>query len=63
MIIDVLKSFFAIALELTILFIGISFLISLLQSIIPYKKLENILTGKNLGFASIAALLFAFITP
>lgn len=61
--IEFLKSFFWIALELTVLFIGISFLISLLQGYIPYEKIEKKLTGSNKLFASLAAILFAFITP
>jgi hypothetical protein len=39
--VEVLKSFLTIAIELTLLFIGISFLISLLQGIIPYEKIEQ----------------------
>lgn len=61
--IEFLKSFFWIALELTVLFIGISFLIGLLQGYIPYEKIEKKLTGSNKFFASFAAILFAFITP
>jgi uncharacterized protein len=61
--IEFLKSFLWIALELTVLFIGISFLISLLQGYIPYEKIEKKLTGRNKMFASFAAFLFAFITP
>ncbi|WP_226086861.1 permease [Mesobacillus sp. S13] len=61
--IEFLKSFLWIALELTVLFIGISFLISLLQGYIPYEKIEKKLTGRNKLLASFAAILFAFITP
>lgn len=61
--IEFLKSFLWIALELTVLFIGISFLISLLQGYIPYEKIEKKLTGRNKVLASFAAILFAFITP
>jgi uncharacterized protein len=61
--IEFLKSFLWIALELTVLFVGISFLISLLQGYIPYEKIEKKLTGSNKVFASFAAILFAFITP
>jgi uncharacterized protein len=61
--IEFLKSFLWIALELTVLFIGISFLISLLQGYIPYEKIEKKLTGRNKALASFAAILFAFITP
>ncbi|CAM3896303.1 permease [Mesobacillus thioparans] len=61
--IEFLQSFLWIALELTVLFIGISFLISLLQGYIPYEKIEKKLTGGNKVLASFAAILFAFITP
>jgi uncharacterized protein len=60
---DTLKSFLAIALELTVLFIVISFLISLLQGFIPYEKIEKKLAGKNKMIAAFAAIVFAFITP
>ena len=60
---DTLKSFISIALELTVLFIVISFLISLLQGFIPYEKIEKKLAGKNKWIAALAAIIFAFITP
>jgi uncharacterized protein len=60
---DTLKSFLYIAVELTILFIAISFVISLLQGYIPYEKIEKKLSGKNKGIAAFAAIVFAFITP
>jgi uncharacterized protein len=60
---DTLKSFLYIAVELTVLFIVISFVISLLQGYIPYEKIEKKLSGKNKGIAAFAAIVFAFITP
>lgn len=60
---DTFKSFLSIALELTILFIVISFLISLLQGFIPYEKIEKKLAGRNKLIAALAAIIFAFITP
>lgn len=63
MFMEVLKSFLWIAAELTLLFIVISFVINLLQSYIPYEKLERKLSGSNKWLASFAAILFAFITP
>lgn len=60
---EVLKSFLYIAVELTILFIVISFVISLLQGYIPYEKIEKNLSGKNKFLGAIFALIFAFITP
>ncbi|MDN5386673.1 permease [Bacillus sp. LB7] len=63
MIVDVLKSFFSIALELTVLFIGISFLVSLIQGFIPYDKLNKYLEGKNVFVGAAIALVIAFVTP
>ncbi len=60
---ETFKSFLSIAVELTFLFIIISFGISLLQGMIPYEKIEKKLSGKNKGKAAAAAILFAFITP
>lgn len=61
--IDLLKSFSTIALELTILFVAISFVIQVLQSYIPYGTIEKKLSGNNRMVASVIALVFAFITP
>ncbi|GGB66445.1 permease [Fictibacillus barbaricus] len=60
---ETLKSFLSIALELTVLFVVISFVINLLQSYIPYEKVEKYLGGKNKGLAALFALIFAFVTP
>lgn len=60
---EVLKDFLSIALELTILFIAISFLISLLQGLIPYDKMHKYLSGKNTALGTAAALILAFLTP
>ncbi|PGY08368.1 hypothetical protein SAMN05444673_2730 [Bacillus sp. OV166] len=60
---DIFKSFLSIAFELTVLFIVISFIISLLQGFIPYEKIEKKFAGKNKLFAAFTAIVFAFITP
>lgn len=60
---DTLKSFLYIAIELTVLFIGISFVISLLQGIIPYEKIEKKIAGNNKIIAAFSAIIFAFVTP
>lgn len=60
---QVFRDFLSIALELTVLFIGISFLVSLLQGLVPYEKLNNFLSGKNTFIGVVAAIGFAFITP
>ena len=60
---EVFHSFLSIALELTILFIGISFLINLLQGFIPYKKMERMMEKSHPLVSALVALGFAFITP
>ncbi|MGD6879896.1 permease [Bacillus infantis] len=61
--VETLKSFLYIAAELTVLFIVISFAISLLQGYIPYEKIEKKLAGKNRFIGAFFAIVFAFITP
>ncbi|WP_349410852.1 permease [Pseudalkalibacillus sp. SCS-8] len=61
--IETMKSFLWIALELTILFVVISFVISLLQGYIPYKKIEKMMVGRHKLTAAFVAVFFAFITP
>ncbi|MFS0637854.1 permease [Mesobacillus foraminis] len=58
-----IESFLWIALELTALFVLISFIISLLQGFIPYEKIEIKLAQSNKLLASMIAIFFAFITP
>lgn len=60
---SIFQSFLSIAFELTVLFISISFLISLIQGLIPYEKINRYLSGKNTALGVLAALLLAFITP
>jgi uncharacterized protein len=60
---EVFHSFLSIALELTVLFIGISFLINLLQRLIPYEKMERLMEKSHPLVSAIVALGFAFITP
>ncbi|MDF1510144.1 permease [Robertmurraya sp. DFI.2.37] len=60
---QMLRDFLSIALELTVLFIGVSFLVSILQGLIPYEKLNRYLSGKNTYTGVSAAIIFAFITP
>ncbi|OCA85806.1 permease [Bacillus sp. FJAT-27225] len=62
--IETVKSFFYIVIELAVLlFIIISFTISLLQGYIPYEKIEKKLAGKNRFIGAVFSILFAFITP
>lgn len=60
---NVLQSFIGIAGELIILFILVSFAISLIQGYIPYDKLQKYMSGRNTILAVLVALVFAFITP
>ncbi|MCQ2010173.1 permease [Sporolactobacillus sp. STSJ-5] len=59
----IFQSFLSIALELTVLFIGISLLISLIQGLIPYEKLNGYLSGRSTALGVLAALILAFVTP
>lgn len=60
---EILESFLFIALELTLLFVGISFLINLLQGLIPYEKMERLMEKSHPLVSACIALAFAFITP
>ncbi|PEQ88218.1 permease [Bacillus sp. AFS006103] len=60
---EVFQSFLSIALELTLLFIGISFLINLLQGLIPYEKMERLMERSHPFVSALVAIGFAFITP
>ncbi|SFG21681.1 hypothetical protein SAMN05216353_12835 [Halobacillus alkaliphilus] len=60
---DMFNSFFSIALELTILFIGVSFLIHLLQGFIPYEKMEEFMNKSHPFVSAMIAVGFAFVTP
>ncbi|OLS39619.1 permease [Alkalihalophilus pseudofirmus] len=60
---ETMISFSMIALQLTVLFIGVSFLLNFLQSYIPYERIESKLKQSHPILASVIALLFAFITP
>ncbi|MGJ7921736.1 permease [Neobacillus sp. LXY-4] len=60
---EVFTSFLSIAFELTLLFFIISFVISLLQGLIPYEKMERYLFNSNKIVGASVAILLAFITP
>lgn len=60
---DVFLSFLSIALELTILFFVISFVISILQGLIPYEKMEKYLFNSTKVVGASVSILLAFITP
>ncbi|HZG76697.1 MAG TPA: permease [Paenibacillus sp.] len=57
------SSFLALALELTVLFLAISFLMNLLQGVIPYERIERALGAKHPLIGAGLALGLAFVTP
>lgn len=57
------SSFLSIALELTALFVLVSFFINLLQGFIPYEKLERMMEESHPMTAALVTLAFAFATP
>lgn len=62
MIMDTLGMFAFLAVELTILFLLISYIVGVLQEYIPPEKIQSILSGKN-GKGYIVAGLLGAITP
>lgn len=60
---EVLQSFFTIMGKLTMLFVGISFVLHLFQVFIPYEKMETWLRKSNPLIGGLIALTFAFFTP
>ncbi|PYZ94708.1 permease [Salipaludibacillus keqinensis] len=61
--VETIQSFIMIALQLTVLFIGVSFVLNLFRNYIPYEKVEKKLKESHPVFGGLIALLFAFITP
>ncbi|MGF1751199.1 MULTISPECIES: permease [Vibrio] len=62
MVMDTLGMFIFLAVELTILFLLISYLVGVLQEYIPPSKIQNILSAKN-GKGYVVAGLLGAITP
>lgn len=60
---EVLKSFICLVIELTALFIIVSFIISLLQGFIRYDKVKGWMKKAPPIVSALIAVLFAFITP
>ncbi|SDJ65512.1 hypothetical protein SAMN05216243_0115 [Sediminibacillus albus] len=60
---EIMKSFFGIALELTILFTGIAFVISLISGFIPYQKMEHLMNKSHPLLGAFIAVGLAFVTP
>jgi uncharacterized membrane protein YraQ (UPF0718 family) len=63
MSIAILQDFLYIALELTLLFVAISFLINFLEGYIPYDKMQSLLTKHHPLLGALVAVAFAFVTP
>lgn len=60
---DIIETFATLILELSVLFLGISFLINLVQIWIPYDKINTWLSGRNSLVGAFGAIVFAFVTP
>ncbi|MGD6872751.1 permease [Sutcliffiella horikoshii] len=60
---EIISSFLFIAIELTVLFVLITFLVSIIQSVVPFHKMEKWLNKGNTLLSALFAVLFAFITP
>ncbi|ART77273.1 permease [Sutcliffiella horikoshii] len=60
---EIISSFLYIAIELTVLFVLITFLVSIIQSVVPFHKMEKWLNKGNTLLSALFAVLFAFITP
>lgn len=60
---EIVTTFATLILELSVLFVGISFLINLVQIWIPYDKVNTWLSGKNSFVGALGAIVFAFVTP
>ncbi|GGF34626.1 hypothetical protein GCM10010954_37140 [Halobacillus andaensis] len=61
--IDIIQTFLKIAFELTLLFVGISFVLNLLQGFIPYQKIEDLMNNSHPILQAAVAVGFAFVTP
>ncbi|ADU94742.1 permease [Geobacillus sp. Y412MC52] len=57
------KEFISLAKNLLILFVLITYLINILEYIIPFDKLEKSLFAKNRFLANISGALLGFVTP
>lgn len=63
MSIAILQDFLYIALELTLLFVAISFVINFFEGYIPYDKMQSLLTKHHPLLGALVAVAFAFVTP
>jgi uncharacterized protein len=63
MSLEILQDFLFIAIELTFLFLTISFVINFLEGYIPYDKMQSLLTKHHPLFGALISVAFAFVTP
>ena len=57
------KFFIEIAVELTVLFIGIIFLVGLIQEYVPEETIKKVLGGQNKVVGSVLGAGFGALTP
>ena len=62
-LIDTLTFFLIIMAELTVLFIGISFLVGLLQEYVPPERIRTILERQRRGVGNMLGATFGMVTP
>ncbi|RJX21911.1 MAG: permease [Desulforudis sp.] len=62
-LIDTLTFFLIIMAELTVLFIGISFLVGLLQEYVPPERIRTILERQRRGVGNVLGAAFGMVTP
>lgn len=60
---ETIQSFFFLALELTFLFLAISFFIQFIEGYIPYDRMQQLLAERHPLIGAIIAVMFAFVTP
>ena len=60
---EVLSNFAWLVIELTVLFVVVSFIVNLLQGFIPYNKVEMWMKKTPPLVSALIAVVFAFITP
>ena len=55
--------FVTIAAELVLLFVGITFLVGLLQAYIPEERIRGVLAGRRQGVGNVLSAIFGALTP